>query len=143
MTMKNTNYCPIKLSFQLYRHATVCGVMKHFRMFRRLYKNCRQVGIFCGLHSCHLFQTIIELCTITEIHLLLQLVTLECLIRDHDIMINTAMDIGYQWNVLQEQRLTQIHAYVLHLCKGIKTIVKLSILDINTIFPFRVIIQYI
>ena len=49
MTIKNTNYCPIKLSFQLYRHATVCGVMKHFRMFRRLYKNCRQVGIFCGV----------------------------------------------------------------------------------------------
>lgn len=58
-------------------------------------------------------------------------------------MINTAMDIGYQWNVLQEQRLIQIHAYVLHLCKGIQAIVKLSILDINTIFPFRVIIQYI
>ena len=48
MTIKNTNYCPIKLSFQLYRHATVCGVMKHFRMFELLYKNCRQVGIFCG-----------------------------------------------------------------------------------------------
>jgi hypothetical protein len=48
MTIKNTNYCPIKLSFQLYRHATVCGVMKHFRMFERLYKNFRQVGIFCG-----------------------------------------------------------------------------------------------
>lgn len=63
--------------------------------------------------------------------------TLECLIRDHDTMINTAMDIGYRWNVLQEQRLIQTPAYVLHLCKGIKIIVKLSILDINAIFPLH------